>query len=132
TLAMPFAEGSFHRSMVYLGNTHALQESAVTGYVGGLALLVLAPLGFCHKRLRAMWWFWLGLGFWGAGYVFNIPGLQWTYDLPPLHTLRNNRLILLTGFGVLVMACIGADGLLGRAGARSFTPAARGAAFAGT
>jgi hypothetical protein len=44
--------------------------------------------------------------------VIGVPGLQQLFELPPLNTLRNNRLALVSAWSTVVMAVAGLEAIV--------------------
>jgi hypothetical protein len=108
---LPYTYGSSRDGAVYLLEEHNdnLLESAAGAYAGLLAALVLAPLGWCSRRHRAVSLFWLLLGLLGLAWVVKVPVLVGLMRLPVLNLLSFNRFTFVTGFAVLTGAVIGLD-----------------------
>lgn len=106
-LVLPFVNG-FHLAFT------ARLESAAAGYAGLIVALILAPLGWQQRRLRPALIFWGIAAVVGIGQQADVPLLSLLYRAPLLNTLRNNRLVFITGFGVLTCAAVGIDWLLRR------------------
>lgn len=109
---LPFFDGSWiYESTMLWTSTNPL-ESTRAGYVGLLAMLVLAPMAFAARRRMAMNLFFVALAIFGAGQALGIPVLSWIYEQIPLRLLRNNRLVFLTGFAIICLASVGFHNLL--------------------
>jgi hypothetical protein len=105
---MPYIDGSSQRHTILTVHGNRL-ESSPAAYAGMLALLVLAPLGFALRRLRTLQCFWLALWFLGLSAVVGVPVLRQIFEIPPLNTLPNQRLVLLTAWSTVVMAVTGLE-----------------------
>jgi hypothetical protein len=86
-----------------------LLEGAASAYAGLLALAVLAPLGWCRRRLRSVYLFWLLLGLLGLAWLLNVPGLVHLLRLPGLNMMSFNRFTFVTGLSVLALSAMGLD-----------------------
>ena len=82
-------------------------ESSAMAYTGVLATLLLAPLAFASVRHRRQNVLWLLLGFVGASWVLNVPGIVSLLRLPPLNFFSHNRLLFATSFSILSLAVVG-------------------------
>src|SRR5262249_35547598 len=109
-VAMPYWYGSSQRHAVDLLGGNRL-EGPPAAYAGLLALLVLAPVGFAHARLRRFQVFWLGLWVFGLSQVLGLPLVSRVFELPVLNTLRNNRLTVVSAWAAVAMATTGLDAL---------------------
>lgn len=107
-LIMPHVYGLGTAAAPYLVRGNRL-ESMATGYVGMVTLLVMAPLSCRLIRLRGMLCFWLTLALIGMIQPLGLFGTEHLFDLPLLNRLRNNRLILLTGWSILAAAVMGLE-----------------------
>lgn len=107
-LVFPFFQGPPHSNDGYLLAGNAA-EGAPSGYAGLVVALILAPLAFLSRRSRWEAAFWAAIGIFSVAFLFGIPGLSQVFALPPLNLLKNNRLVFLTGWSLLVLAVIGAD-----------------------
>jgi hypothetical protein len=111
-VVLPYTYGD-PRDGSYFGPTpqgHANpSEAAPSAYAGLLALCVLAPLGWCRRRLRSLSLLWLLLGLLGLAWVLEIPGLVHLLRLPGLNMMSFNRFTFVTGLSVLALAAIGLD-----------------------
>lgn len=105
---MPYIDGSSQRDTTLTVHGNRL-ESSPAAYAGMLALLVLAPLGFALRRLRSLQCFWLALWFLGLSSVIGVPVLRRVFEVPPLNTLPNQRLVLLSAWSTVVMAVAGLE-----------------------
>lgn len=110
-LVLPYFNGSTRRGEYYVGNSGNLPESASTGCVGLITALVLAPLAFCNRRHRAIVMFAMALGICGLGQIVGIPLLKQLYASFPLNTMRENRLVLMSGWAITLLGVIGLDAL---------------------
>ncbi len=110
-MIFPYFYGTNDFGSIYIDHGN-LQESAAIGYTGLLVTLFLAPLAIGHRRLRSAFIFCLIAGVLGSSYLLDIPGLSRLFQLPPLHLLRNNRFVFVTGWAILSAGVIGADALL--------------------
>ena len=90
-----------------------LLESASAAYTGVLATLLVAPLAWCHRRLRAGNLFWIFLALFGLSWCLNLPGFVPLLRLPVLHMMSHNRLVFLTSFAILALTANGLETLLG-------------------
>jgi hypothetical protein len=90
-----------------------LLESASAAYTGVLVTLLVAPLAWYHRRLRAANLFWLFLAIFGLSWCLNLPGFVSLLRLPVLHMMSHNRLVFLTSFAILALAANGLETLLG-------------------
>lgn len=88
------------------------QESSATTYVGVLVTLVLAPLGWCSRRHRAMNVFWAFLALFALSWCLNIPGFVQLLRLPGLNMMSHNRLVFAASFAILAMATVGLEVLM--------------------
>ena len=79
------------------GQGNQLESSAAT-YVGLLATLLVAPLGWCSRRHRSINLLWLGLGVLGLAWVLDIPLLVDLLRMPGLNMLSYNRFVFVTSF----------------------------------
>ncbi|MGA2240911.1 MAG: hypothetical protein ABSH11_02585 [Verrucomicrobiota bacterium] len=89
-----------------------LLESASAAYTGVLATLLVAPLAWSHRRLRAGNLFWLFLALFGLSWCLNLPGFVPLLRLPVLHLMSHNRLVFLTSFAILALTANGLETLL--------------------
>jgi hypothetical protein len=92
-----------------------LTEGASGAYAGLLAALWLAPLAWCHRRLRPLTIFLILLVILSLGWTLNVPGvvhLLRSRPLRPLASLSFNRWVFATSDAILVLAAIGLDSLL--------------------
>ena len=89
-----------------------LLESASAAYTGVLATLLVAPLAWYHRRLRAGNLFWTLLAIFGLSWCLNLPGFVPLLRLPVLHLMSHNRLVFLTSFAILVLTANGLETLL--------------------
>lgn len=110
-LFFPFIYGSTADGAINLGDA-GLQESAATGAVGVFVGLLLAPLALANRRRR-----WLAIACWVAagaamGQILGIPLLSTLLESPPLNHFRNNRLVLLSGWAILMAAVVGCEFLV--------------------
>ena len=90
-----------------------LLESASAAYTGVLATLLVAPLAWCQRRLRAGNLFWLVLAIFGLSWCLNLPGFVPLLRLPVLRMMSHNRLVFLTSFAILALTANGLETLLG-------------------
>ncbi len=106
---LPYFEGATSRGAVYLGPGNR-QESAASAYAGLLLCLVAAPFAPQGGRRR---WLLLALGLvvLGLAQVLGLPVLSSVLDAWPMRALRNNRLTLLAGLGLLTFGVVGLDAL---------------------
>jgi hypothetical protein len=115
-LILPNAFGSNAEGFVYAGvslRSHGNQlESAATGYVGLLVALAFFPAGIATRRGRPFLGFIALFVIVGLARIVDLPGSSTVFSLRPLATLRNHRMVLLTGFAVLSGAVLGIDALL--------------------
>jgi hypothetical protein len=110
-LLLPDFNGSTRRGNYYVGDSSNLPESASTGCAGLITGVVLAPLAFCNRKHRSMVLFALVLGICGMGQILGIPLLKQLYEAFPLRAMRENRLVLLTGWAIAIMGVIGLDAI---------------------
>jgi hypothetical protein len=110
-LVLPYAYGATSEGLVLLGSA-VRQESAATGYAGLLIALVLAPLGLARCWRRKLAWPLLLLALIGIAQITSLPLFSELLQLGPLATMRNHRLVLLTGFSILSLGVLGLDALL--------------------
>jgi hypothetical protein len=89
-----------------------LLESASAAYTGVLATLLVAPLAWYHRRLRAGNLFWIFLALFGLSWCLNLPGFVPLLRLPALHLMSHNRLVFLTSFAILALTANGLETLL--------------------
>jgi hypothetical protein len=89
-----------------------LLESASAAYTGVLATLLVAPLAWCQRRLRAGNLFWIFLAIFGLSWCLNLPGFVQLLRLPGLHMMSHNRLVFLTSFAILALTANGLETLL--------------------
>jgi hypothetical protein len=117
-IVLPNIYGAMKKGSVRFVEGNQLESSAA-GYAGLLATLLLAPLAFCNRDLRARSFWWLGFLVLSLGWVLDIPGLVQIMRLPVVNTFSWNRWMLLSGFALTVLATIGLDQLMkGTAGRR--------------
>ena len=111
-LVLPYFYGVGHDGIV-LRKTNRL-EGMPAGYAGLSIALILAPLAWMSRRHRGELVFW-GIGaVVGAAYLLEIPLLSDLLQSPGLNTLKNNRLVFVTGFAILTWGVLGMDVLLRR------------------
>jgi hypothetical protein len=108
-LVLPDFNGATRNGAYYFGTMGNLLESPATGYVGLIVAMLLAPLAACSRRHRSMLGFFLFLGVLGVGQVLALPPLKQVYDLFPLNLMRENRLVLFTGWSIAMAGAIGLD-----------------------
>lgn len=109
-IVLPNLNGSTQKGSLRIDGRNQLESSAA-GYAGLLAALLLGPLGFCHRDLRARSFLWLGLLVLSVGWVAKLPGLIQLMRMPAANIFSWNRWMMLTGFAVTVLAVIGLDAL---------------------
>jgi hypothetical protein len=110
-LVFPYFLGSSGEGFFYLGQGNRL-ESAAMGYTGLLFTLGFLPMGLGTRQGRPFVWF-IGLFVVvGLAHTLGLPGFRGLFSLGPLATLRNHRLVLLTGFACLSGAVLGLDAWL--------------------
>jgi hypothetical protein len=114
------------RPDVYGGNTRAngirtvpvnLLESSSAAYAGLVGALWLAPLAWCHRRLRTLTVFLTLLILVSLGWTLNVPGIvdvMRSNAMRPLISLSYNRWVFATSDALLILAAIGLDSLLVR------------------
>ena len=110
-LVFPYYLGSSGEGLLYLGEGNRL-ESAAMGYAGLLVTLGFLPMGLGTRRGRPFVWFIALFVIVGLAQILGVPGLSNLLSLGPLATLRNHRLVLLTGFACLSGAVLGTEALL--------------------
>jgi hypothetical protein len=110
-LFLPDFNGSTRRGNYYVGDSGNLPESASSGCVGLITGLVLAPLAFCNRKHRSIVIFAVVLGICGIGQILGIPLLKQLYESFPLSAMRENRLVLLTGWAIAILGVIGLDAI---------------------
>ncbi|QOV87651.1 glycosyltransferase family protein [Humisphaera borealis] len=111
-MVLPYIYGSTHRSTVYIGVEGSRIEGAAVGYAGLFVALVLMPIGWADRSRRRWMIFWSALAFLAAVPAAGVPVVEWLFRIPPVSLLRNNRLVFVTGFSVVMMASIGVNVLL--------------------
>ena len=111
-LVLPNVYGALQEGSKRLGPGTRLENASAT-YVGILATLLLAPLGWCVKRERSRNVFWALLAFFSLGWALDIPGLVSLLRLPGVSLLSYNRFVFAAAFVFLIWAVLGLD-LLGK------------------
>jgi hypothetical protein len=111
-VVLPYFEGATSQGAVYVvpGNR---PESAATAYPGLLLALVAAPMALAGGR-RPWILFAASLVIVGLAQVLDLPLLARLLDTWPMSALRNNRLTLLSAFGLLLLAVLGLSALESR------------------
>lgn len=92
-----------------------LTEGASGAYAGLLAVFWLAPLAWCHRRLRPLTIFLILLLIVSLGWTLNVPGIAHVLrsrPLRPLASLSFNRWVFAASDAILILAAIGLDSLL--------------------
>ncbi len=112
-VVLPYYEGATRTGAVALRGVR--QESAATAYAGFLLALVAGPLALLARR-RSRLLLPAALALLGLAQVLDLPLLATALDSWPASALRNNRLTLFAGFGLLSLGALGLDALV--AGAR--------------
>ncbi len=82
-------------------------ESPATTYVGLLATLLLAPLGWCSRRHRSINVFWVLLAVLGLSWSLDLPGFVQVLRLPGIKMLSHNRFVFATSFSLVAMMAVG-------------------------
>jgi hypothetical protein len=106
-LVLPDFNGSTRGGAIYFGASGNELESASTGYVGLITAMVLAPLGMLNRRRRNWLIFCLMLAIIGIAQILAIPGINQLYNHFPFSALRQNRMIIATGWAILIAGVIG-------------------------
>jgi hypothetical protein len=110
-LFLPDFNGTTRGGNAYFGRSANQPESASTGYVGLITALVLAPLGISDRQRRSWLLFSLVLAIAGIGQIAGVPGIKNLYESFPLDILRQNRMVLATGWAILMAGVIGLEAL---------------------
>ncbi len=113
-VVLPDIYGSTEKNSAFIAPVPEknLLESASAAYPGVLATLLVAPLAWCQRRLRAGNLFWIFLALFGLCWCLNLPGFVQLLRLPGLNMLSHNRLVFLTAFAILVLTANGLETLL--------------------
>ena len=113
-LVLPDLYGTTEKNSAFIAPAREknLLESASAAYSGVLATLLVAPLAWCHRRLRAGNLFWIFLALFGLSWCLNLPGFVPLLRLPGLNMLSHNRLVFLTSFAILALTANGLETLL--------------------
>jgi hypothetical protein len=90
---------------------NAYPESAVAGYAGLFATLLMAPLAACRRGRRSFNILWLILIFVSISWTLNIPGMVWLLRRPALNMMSHNRFVFVTAFAILALCATGLDAL---------------------
>lgn len=107
-VALPEIYGNLRRGSLRLASDNNLESSA-TAYAGLLAALWIAPLAWCHAKLRRESAFLLLLALAGLAWTLNIPGVVNLMRLAPLNMLSYNRWAFATCWAILVLTAIGLE-----------------------
>ena len=113
-LVVPDFNGATRRGAYYFGGTGNLPESASTGYVGLVTALVLGPLAIGSHKYRRWVWFFLGLGILGLGQIVGIWPVKQLLEIFPLNLMRENRLVLWTGWAIAMIGVMGLEAIAER------------------
>ena len=114
-VVLPELYGTTEKNSAFISPTSEtnLMESASAAYTGVLVTLLVAPLAWCHRRLRAGNLFWIFLAIFGLSWCLNLPGFVPLLRLPVLRMMSHNRLVFLTSFAILALTAHGLETLLG-------------------
>jgi hypothetical protein len=108
-MVLPYIFGALEAGWVWMSPSGNLQESGVQAYAGLFAALVLLPIGFTPRRLRALNVFWVLLGILSAAWVLNLWPLTAVLRLPGLNLMSHNRFLFVLCFVFLALAAVGLD-----------------------
>jgi hypothetical protein len=113
-VVLPDLYGSTEKNSAFIAPTLEpnLLESASAAYTGVLATLLVAPLAWCQRRLRAGNLFWIFLALFGLSWCLKLPGFVALLRLPGLNMMSHNRLVFLTSFAILALTANGLETLL--------------------
>jgi hypothetical protein len=113
-VVLPDLYGTTEKSSAFIAPVPEknLLESASAAYTGVLATLLVAPLAWYSRPLRAGNLFWVFLAIFGLGWCLNLPGFVQLLRLPVLHLMSHNRLVFLTSFAILALTANGLETLL--------------------
>jgi hypothetical protein len=106
---VPYIFGSTWPGWPWVSRSPNLQESAVQGYAGLFAALVLAPVGLAVRRLRSLNIFWLLLILLASSWILALPGFTAFLRLPVMNLMSHNRFLFVVVFAVLALAAAGLD-----------------------
>jgi len=112
-LLLPDFNGATRGSGFYFGGLDQV-ESASVGYAGLMTALVFAPLAVLRRGWRSWLIFFALLGVLGMGQILHLPVLWHIYGIYPLNLMRENRLVLASGWSIAVVGVMGLD-MLSRA-----------------
>jgi hypothetical protein len=105
---LPYMYGTRETGSLRLVDRNEVESSAAT-YTGVLATLLVAPLGWCSRRHRAINLFLALLSFLSLSWCLNVPGYVDLLRLPGLNMMSHNRLVFIASFAILAMMAIGLE-----------------------
>jgi hypothetical protein len=107
-LLLPDFNGATRGRGLYFGGPNEV-ESASVGYAGLITALLLAPLAILCRERRSLLIFFALLGLLGVGQIIQLPLLRQVNAMWPLNLMRQNRLVLATGWSIAVWGVVGLD-----------------------